>query len=492
MGPEKISEESEQEAPDKDSNKNPAEESKTIKSELVEPTVILRRDSKMSFLEPPTFISENKPFEIYQQDLRRWSRLTSLEKKLQAEMVVYKLENHPSNIQEKITTQLGEELVDNEDGIEQLLTFLEGIYKKDSMADAWEKYILFEKNKYDAKVPLKQFIAEWENKYHKLKNVGCEYSDMILAFKLLDASNLSEVDQKFVLTGVDYGKGLRKETLFDQMKESLKKFKGQSVIKGDDEKALASTDTYLAKMEDVFLSKGWKPPPPKKRPNPDGAGGGYKGKKNKLDENQQPMKCFKCKCECVRNCNCPCRYHFADKCTKRDEEQVTLSRGNGTREGKEKKTLTHFIQSNLPEANDNLTLFISTGECSKNDEKVETEMIMVVEVDEINNSEAAAEDMTSSCPPTGGTSENIFSLTGFHARTEKDSREKEEPVQQPPDDEIPADKNKGEVEITEEILCLATALKKEDDVLIDCACPTTVAGEKWIMNFVGNLSPEDK
>ena len=155
MGPEKISEESEQEAPDKDSNKNPAEESKTIKSELVEPTVILRRDSKMSFLEPPTFISENKPFEIYQQDLRRWSRLTSLEKKLQAEMVVYKLENHPSNIQEKITTQLGEELVDNEDGIEKLLAFLEGIYKKDSMADAWEKYIMFEKNKYDAKVPLK-------------------------------------------------------------------------------------------------------------------------------------------------------------------------------------------------------------------------------------------------------------------------------------------------------------------------------------------------
>ena len=140
MGPEKISEESKQEAPE-DPHKNPVEESKTIKSELVEPKVNLGRDSKMSFLEPPTFISENKPFEIYQQDLRRWSRLTSLDKKLQAEMVVYKLENHPSNIQEKITTQLGEELVDNEDGIEKLLTFLEGIYKKDSMADAWEKYI---------------------------------------------------------------------------------------------------------------------------------------------------------------------------------------------------------------------------------------------------------------------------------------------------------------------------------------------------------------
>ena len=184
MGPEKLSEESEKEAPSRDSCKNPTEDSKTIKSEFVEPRV-LGRHSKMSFLEPPTFINENKPFEIYEKDLRRWSRLTSLEKKLQAETVVYKLENHPSNIQEKITTQLGEEVVDNEDGIEELLSFLEGIYKKDSMADAWEKYILFEKSKYEGKIPLKQFIAEWENTYYKMKKVDCEYSDVILAFNML-------------------------------------------------------------------------------------------------------------------------------------------------------------------------------------------------------------------------------------------------------------------------------------------------------------------
>ena len=170
----------------------------------------------------------------------------------------------------KNNNKLGEELVDNEDGIEKLLTFLEGIYKKDSMADAWEKYILFEKNKYDAKVPLKQFIAEWENKYHKLKNVGCEYSDMILAFKLLDASNLSEVDQKFVLTGVDYGKGLRKETLFDQMKERLNKL------------GLSCAKLYSCQ----------KAGNPQAKPNPDCAGVGSKGKKYKIDENQITNKMF--------------------------------------------------------------------------------------------------------------------------------------------------------------------------------------------------------
>ena len=46
--------------------------------------------------------------------------------------------------------------------------------------------------------------------------------------------------------------------------------------------------------------------------------------------------------------------------------------------------------------------------------------------------------------------------------------------------------------LTEDIVCLATAAHNEDSVLIDCACPTTVAGEKWIMGFIQKLSPEDK
>ena len=141
-------------------------------------------------LEPPTFISEKKSFDVYKKDLKRWSRLTTLDKKTQAEMVVYKLENHSSKIQEKINTQIGDKLEDNEHGIDELLKFLEGIYQKDSMADAWEKYISFEKFRCDEKTAIKQFIADWEDQYYKLKNVGCEYSDMILAFKILDSARL--------------------------------------------------------------------------------------------------------------------------------------------------------------------------------------------------------------------------------------------------------------------------------------------------------------
>ena len=379
----------------------------------------------MNVLEPPTFISDDKPFEVYKMDLERWSRLTSLDKKLQAEMVVYKLGNHPSRIQEKITTQLGDKLVNNEKGIEELLKFLKSIYEKDSMADAWDKYVKFEKSKHDGKVPLKEYIAEWENKYHQLKNVGCEYADMILAFKLLDASNLTEVDQKFVLTGVDYSTGLKAKTLFDQMKESLKKFKGQNVIGKEEEKGSGVQETYAA-MEEVFLSKGWVPPKKRKlNEKEDAISGGYKGKKNKLDENGFPMKCFKCKCDCTTNCNHPCRYHFSDKCS-----------DNKIKSGKEKKDLTHFVKTNLPHVTTPMTLFTTT------------------------------EDSQSLSPNGNNVCQNEELVMLMNHSCAGDNN----------DDEV----------------CLATSTKKETNLLIDCACPTTVAGEKWIMGFNEQFFKEDK
>ena len=61
-------------------------------------------------IEPPSFISDTKNYTEYKADLLMWSRISSLDKKVQAEMVVYRLDGHPSHIKEKIMTQIGEKL----------------------------------------------------------------------------------------------------------------------------------------------------------------------------------------------------------------------------------------------------------------------------------------------------------------------------------------------------------------------------------------------
>ena len=83
--------------------------------------------------------------------------------------------------------------------------------------------------------------------------------------------------------------------------------------------------TWLAEAEHVLISKGWKPPtkgagrqsrsvsPVRNQQSAQStqSQSSYKGKKNKLDSNFRPKKCYNCKCTHTENCNCPSVYHLA-------------------------------------------------------------------------------------------------------------------------------------------------------------------------------------
>ena len=311
-------------------------------------------------LQPPSFISDTKTFSEYKTDLEIWSRLvsTSLDKKLQAEMVVYHLDGHPSRIKEKILTQIGDKLQGDGtvDGITVLLNFLGTIYCKDDMADVWDKCKTFSTHCWKPNEDISNFLPDWEMSYFKLKATGCEYSDAILGLKLLENSQLGDMDTKLVLTGVTFQDGKDKKNLQKQITNSLKKFTGRSVISSGQQDNLAvsvkAEPTYItSQIEEVLLAKGWKPP--KK-----GAGArrrsrsespsrtkksNYKGKKNRLGENSIPLKCFICKCDHTYNCNCPCVYHMADTCPDRRTRAVNVKQDNS----KKKPDLGLFVDSNI-------------------------------------------------------------------------------------------------------------------------------------------------
>ena len=88
------------------------------------------------------------------------------------------------------------------------------------MADAWDKFSDFASLTKKPDQHMEIFIAGWENSYHKAKKVGCEYSDMILAFKLLKDAKLNDIETKLVLTGVNYTEGKAKKDLCEQIKTS--------------------------------------------------------------------------------------------------------------------------------------------------------------------------------------------------------------------------------------------------------------------------------
>jgi hypothetical protein len=203
---------------------------------------------------------------------------------------------------------------------------------------------------------MEQFISDWQNICFKAKKVGCDFSDTILAFKLLQDANLSEMDIKLVLTGVDYSAGKTKKDLLDQLTKSLKKFKGRSVMAGNNSASHVDVKvepTWLtADAHHVLVSSGWMPPAkgPRRRSrsvSPQRSSK-YLGKKNRLGSDFLPIKCHLCRCHHTENCNCPCRYHLQDYCPSRRTDSGQKNENN--------TKLSFFMNTLLGDKDGNLIL----------------------------------------------------------------------------------------------------------------------------------------
>ena len=287
----------------------------------------LRVVMALKSFEPPAFISSTKTYEQYKDDLYMWSRITSVPRKQQAEVIVYNLGGHESRIKEKIMLNIREKIKD-ENGIEELVTFLDSIYKADEMADAWAKYKGFQKVSRNNNTSVNDFMAEFDKEYLLAKSAGCVYSDTILGFRLLECTNVNEIDEKFVLTGIDFAAAKEKSDLYDQMKKSLKKFQGREIV-STHEKSMQFDPTLIATVTEVLLTQGWKKPGGRRRSNTDPGPEGemieskrnssfYKGKKNPLGPNGKPKLCFKCQSE----------YHLADRCQSKGVSGYTAGKAS--------------------------------------------------------------------------------------------------------------------------------------------------------------------
>ena len=145
----------------------------------------------LSKLAPPKFIDDPAEYASYKRKLQRWTRVTKDEKEKQAEVVLHYMENHPSGIEEKIETALGDEIVNKIDGMDKLIAYLDSIYEEDEMTNMWVKYKKFVRLKKPDDQTITEFIAEFEAAYKEAKQNGCEVSDTVLALNLLESSPLS-------------------------------------------------------------------------------------------------------------------------------------------------------------------------------------------------------------------------------------------------------------------------------------------------------------
>ena len=195
--------------------------SKTVKTAPVEKGVLkIKTDTveepimaTTATIKPPSFVSNVRSYAEYKADLKMWSRITNVKKEIQAELVVYRLEGHPSRIKEKILAKLGTELKNNPNGIDAVIKFLDTINNKDVMTDTWEKYCEFTDFKRKANTTIDEFIGDWSFSQQKAQAAGCTFSDGFLYLKILKDAEVTPLEASMILSGIDYEEGKKNTSL---------------------------------------------------------------------------------------------------------------------------------------------------------------------------------------------------------------------------------------------------------------------------------------
>lgn len=200
-----------------------------------------------SAVRPPQF-NKDKGYERYKQELLAWQHVTDIAKGKQGIVVALSLpENDETGIRERVFDDMKLDDLQKEEGLKNLIAYMDGKLGKDEMADSLEKFDQFEACMKESNQSIMEYISQSDQKYNKIAKLGMTLPPAILAFKLLNKANLSTSEKMLVMTGMDYSK---KDMLYTQAKNSLLKFKGQQSSSKPIEGASAAV-----KFEPSFLAE---------------------------------------------------------------------------------------------------------------------------------------------------------------------------------------------------------------------------------------------
>ena len=123
--------------------------------------------------------TSNLPTPSYQSgssyELKIWSKITHISKKKQGLHVILCLPNKdkdPSGLKEKLLEECDLDILNEENGIEELIKLMDKHLAKDSIQDVWEKFQDFEDCEKQSNETWFQYITRFDSVYERVKNKG--------------------------------------------------------------------------------------------------------------------------------------------------------------------------------------------------------------------------------------------------------------------------------------------------------------------------------
>ena len=224
-----------------------------------------------------------------------------------------------------------------ENGLDTLINFLDSKLMKDDLSDSLEKFEEFEDFQRVNGQNITEYIAAFDSRYRKMEKFKIKLPSEILAFKLLRRANISKEEKMLVLTGMNYA---NRETLYEEAKQSLKKFKGD-ITEGSISTAASVKlePAFLAENEEALLAAGYYKQGQGKRSVRTGRGGYSRGggqrgqgqearrKMNPTGPDGKPLTCRVCGSYRHLMKDCPDSWENIKKVNIVEDENVVLFTG---------------------------------------------------------------------------------------------------------------------------------------------------------------------
>ena len=160
----------------------------------------------------PPALDPDTSYESWKNEIAIWKLVCELDKKKQALAVTLSLSGKAR--QKALEIPVAD--LNKDDGIDTLITALDQIFLQDKVDLAYSTYSKFDTFKKSASISMSDYIIEYERLYHQCTKHGMTMPDAVLAFKLLDNSNLSPTERQLALTAAN-------DLKFETMKGALRR-----------------------------------------------------------------------------------------------------------------------------------------------------------------------------------------------------------------------------------------------------------------------------
>ena len=163
--------------------------------------------------DPPSW-QNGTSYEDYKKEIEVWQLLKCATKKEEGPLIFRSLSGSAKAAAHELTV----EEIGSEQGLQNILAKLDKLYLADKNQRIYVDLDAFEKFKRPSSMTMSSFILEFERLHTKVQRYECKYPDGVLAYKVLQAAQLSSEHEKLCKATITTG-----QWSYASMKEQIKK-----------------------------------------------------------------------------------------------------------------------------------------------------------------------------------------------------------------------------------------------------------------------------